>query len=65
VIEDKKSVKKYFNQLGKHFAEEKDFKNAEMMFLEGGAVTEAVEMYSNSGIYLKAVKTERLKMLFE
>jgi len=42
-------VKKYFNILGKHFADEKDFRNAEIMFLEGGAITDAVEMYSNSG----------------
>ncbi|XP_059491021.1 intraflagellar transport protein 172 homolog [Neocloeon triangulifer] len=56
VIEDKKGVKKYFNILGKHFAAEKDYRNAENMFLEGGAVTEAVEMYSNTAQWEKAWK---------
>ncbi|CAB3377061.1 Hypothetical predicted protein [Cloeon dipterum] len=56
VIDDKKTVKKYFGVLGKHFANEKDYRSAENMFLEGGAVSDAVEMYSNAGQWEKAWK---------
>lgn len=49
MIEDKRSVKPYFTQLGKHFAAERDFAAAEKMFMEGGAPKEAVDMFCEAG----------------
>lgn len=50
MIEDKRNVRPYFAQIGKHFAAERDFAAAEKMFLEGGAANEAVTMYCDAGM---------------
>jgi len=49
VIDDKKSVMKHYSQLGKHFAEIKDYRTAEQLFLDVHMYEEAIAMYTHAG----------------
>lgn len=49
VIDDKKSVLKHYSQLGKHFAEIKDYRTAEQLFIDVQMYKEAIGMYIEAG----------------
>ncbi|KAL0271339.1 UNVERIFIED_CONTAM: hypothetical protein PYX00_008457 [Menopon gallinae] len=56
VISDTESVLKYYRKIGDYFQSVKDYSTAEVMYVKGGLIKEAVDMYNNAGKWDKAHK---------
>ncbi|KAK9871476.1 hypothetical protein WA026_012850 [Henosepilachna vigintioctopunctata] len=54
VVEISDSVKKYYEELAKHFASVKDYALGEKLYIAIGMYREAVNMYNNAGQWEKA-----------